>query len=474
MMPNFIPKVRESFPLSDLTRDALAIWMASVDAVRADRVISSQTEWDGRWLKIADQTWDLKNIERIVIVGAGKATAGMLLGLLQSLARSQRTHPALVGWINIPEDDTFDPRTVPDSITVCQARPRGSNEPTERVVSGSREIMRLVRGARDSDCVIALISGGGSALLCDPLDGVSLTEKVELTRVLSARGANIEQLNSVRRCISNVKGGGLARACGARHLITCIISDVLGDPLEYIASGPTILNPKPDPARALAVLDQLTPNQFACIRSVINMQLHRSEAAGPIASKPRTDLATLVLANNATAVDAAGQKAVELGYRYWMRSERKSEGDAEELGRQLVRQILATVDEPQIDCLISGGEPTVTLPPPNERGRGGRNQQLALSVLQALQVTGGLPSHFDLAFVSGGTDGEDGPTEAAGAFVDRDVYDRMQKLSLSPESFLRRCDANRFFEQTGGLITTGPTNTNVCDVRVALIRRPTG
>jgi hydroxypyruvate reductase len=394
----------------------------------------------------------------------------MTAGLIQALNRSKEKLPSIAGWINVPEGSLPNECNIPSCITVCQARPQGSNEPTETVVAGTREILNLVRNAGPTDCVIALISGGGSALLCSPIDGISLQEKVELTRALSANGANIEQLNSVRRCLSNIKGGGLARACHAKQLITCILSDVLGDPLEVIASGPTILEPEPNPAQAISLLNHVLPGQFANVLAILNDSLrHRSMPSSQVVSS-RTERSTFVLANNATAVDAAGQKAVELGYRYWMKSERVSDADAEQLGKKIANQLAAMFQPTQIDCFISGGEPTVTLPPPEKRGLGGRNQQLSLSVLNELHRMGGWPKDVELVFLSGGTDGEDGPTDAAGAYLDRDVYERMMQLSLDPSDFLERCDAYRFFEQTGGLLKTGPTNTNVCDLRVALVR----
>lgn len=457
------------------TRDALAIWQAGVDAVRSDLVVEQQTSWDGRWLEIADHRWDLKNAKQIVIVGAGKASVGMLAGLLKGLNRSGKKLPRLTGWINVPQGTADDSNLIPSSlkhsITVCKARPHGRNEPTPLVVSGTQEILELVRDAGPDDCVVALISGGGSALLCAPIQGVSLYDKIQLTRALSANGANIEELNAVRRCLSQVKGGGLARASRAKHNISCIISDVLGDPIEFIASGPTLMCPAPDPAQAIEVLDRLVPGSYADIRSTINNRMRPSRVAKIQEAERFTHI---VMANNATAVDAAGTKAVELGYRYWMTSERKSEGDVNAFGERFASQMKLIFAGNDMDCIISGGEPTVILPETENRGNGGRNQQLALRVLeQFCQLDGSWPNGsaggMELAFVSGGTDGEDGPTDAAGAFVDSTVFDRMKHIGLDPVAFLKRCDAYAFFQQTGGLLMTGPTGTNVCDLRVAVV-----
>jgi hydroxypyruvate reductase len=464
-----------------LTRDAIAIWLAGVNAVRSDTVVAEQIHWDGRWLTIADQVFDLKCSDQLVIVGAGKATEGMLFGLLTALQASRKSLPKITGWINVPQGvdpptnrlgHALDQHPLLDQmhgVTVCYARPPGCNEPTQTAVDGTRQILNHVQQAGRNDCVLALISGGGSALLCSPIDGLALDEKVQLTRALSSSGANIEQLNSVRRCLSNVKGGGLARSCKSNKLITCIISDVLGDPLDLIASGPTILKPAPDPAQAIAVLEKLLPDRFPRIESILNKLMNRSLSIRG-QENPKIELTTIVLANNATAVDAAGQKAVELGYRYWMKSERQSEGEARLLGQHFAQQMHSTLEQSQIDCIISGGEPTVVLPPAVSRGLGGRNQQLALAFLNWFELQGGWPLHADLAFVSGGTDGEDGPTNAAGAFVDQEVYSRTMALGLSSDDYLERCDANRFFDATDGLLMTGPTRTNVCDLRVGLVR----
>jgi len=215
---------------------------------------------------------------------------------------------------------------------------------------------------------------------------------------------------------------------------------------------------------------QMLPNQFPSILKILNKQLGLSldQQSGFRNSESITE--PMVLANNATAVDAAGQKAVALGYRYWMKSEKKSEGDANLLGQQFAKQMNSTLDQSHIDCIISGGEPTVVLPPSSMRGLGGRNQQLVLAYLYWFEQNGGWPLNSEMAFVSGGTDGEDGPTDAAGAFVDRQVFERKKLLQLNPADFLTRCDAYHFFQETSGLLQTGPTGTNVCDLRIGLVR----
>lgn len=416
----------------------------------------------------------------------------MLEGLLQVFADSQ--HPPLCGWVNVPaESSSISAETWRSwPVHVCEARPRGFNQPTREAVDGTREILRLVDSAKPTDLVINLLSGGGSALLCSPCDGLTLDMKVQLTQRLSSAGANIAQLNSVRRCLSDIKGGGLARRCNANELVTFVISDVLGDPIELIASGPTVLEPPPNPEEALAVLHQFCPGEIPLIESMLHAQW-KSTKPKRSALSCRTNATNLILANNATAVDAAGVRAVALGYQYWMHSARSCEGDAESIGRKFARQMIDTVDGSHVDCLISGGEPTVTLPqtlshtsPASEPsgsqltavqrsgfrqpGMGGRNQHLALAFCDEWlhnQSAQHLP--MDFVFLSGGTDGEDGPTPAAGAWVDMDTIELTRAKGLDTRAYLQHCDSYRFFEATDSVLLTGATNTNVCDLRVGLL-----
>jgi hydroxypyruvate reductase len=297
-----------------------------------------------------------------------------------------------------------------------------------------------------------------------------LEEKVRVTRLLSAAGANIEQLNTVRRHLSIVKGGGLARACRAGRLITLLISDVLGDPLEMIGSGPTVPGGT-TPGDALAVLENLGLADEPSIEHVAvylrDQGIHRSIQSGrgsPSQIDPQTCRVTHhVLGNNATAVDAAGAEAERLGYAHAMISADRSEGAAEDVGRHLAEMALRMRSQSPPNCLISGGEPTVALIDPSRRGKGGRNQQLVLSALSELGDCEGI------ALLSAGTDGEDGPTDAAGALVTQDVVSSGREKKLDPQGYLVRNDAYHFFEQSGGLFITGPTQTNVCDLRVIVV-----
>lgn len=450
---------------------ALRIWRAGVDAVRGDALVEAAVAVEEGSFWFDDVEVPLKSFRRLVVVGAGKAGAGMARGFEAALGEKLLAEKQVQGWVNVP-----DPCVERLSrIHLFGARPAGVNEPTEEGVEGSRQIEQLVRSCKSDDLCVCLISGGGSALLPAPIEGVSLAQKRALTKYLSAAGADIASLNLVRRQISRLKGGGLARACNAGRLITLIISDVMGDPLEAIASGPTI-PAAPDPKGALEVLERfgvvqagVAPEVVAVLRKQIEERNSRSRESPTAPVRAKLD--TVVIGNVVSAVDAAGREAERLGLHFAMDAATSLEGSAEEVGRRHANLALRMRDEPGPDCLITGGEPTVELPPAHLRGKGGRNQQAALAALIAVRDADAA-SEFPgrgIAFVSGGTDGEDGPTEAAGAFFDERILARARTLPQPPELYLERCDAFSFFEATGGLLVTGPTHTNVCDLRVLVV-----
>jgi hydroxypyruvate reductase len=436
-------------------RDALAIWLAGVDAVRSDRLVREQVRVDDRWLEIADRRLDLIAIRRIVVVGAGKAGAGMAAGFEAALGPRWLTEKQVAGWINVPADCV---RPL-ERIRLHAARAAGVNEPSPEGVLGSQQILRLVESLTADDLCVTLISGGGSALLPLPAGEITLDDKLAVTRFLSAAGANIEELNTVRKQLSGIKGGGLARACRAKELIALVISDVLGDPLELIASGLTVDGDN-SPARALEVLERYNARAGG-----ISERVFRALDAPRERPSAATCMVTnRVIGNNGTAVAAATEKAIQLGYATESTWAEKSEGPAEDVGRGLADHARAMRQRPGRNCLVSGGEPTVKLAPAEQRGLGGRNQQLVLAAAERLETHAA-----GILILSGGTDGEDGPTDAAGAFVDEAMLDEARRLGLACGDYLRRNDAYHWFEPLGGLIKTGPTDTNVCDVRVVLV-----
>jgi len=452
-----------------LRNDALRIWQAGVDAVRSERLVRQALRLDGSTLIVGHQRLDLDSVGRIAVVGAGKAGAGMAAAVEEVLGRRLLEEKKVAGWVNVPDDCV---RRL-GRIRLHGARPPGVNEPTPAGAAGTDEILRLVGSLGPGDLCLCLISGGGSALMPAPVEGITLEDKLAVTRGLSAAGANIEQLNTVRKQLSRIKGGGLARECRAGRLVALVISDVLGDPLEVIASGPTVEDSSSAEA-ALDVLEQFDASGGGVWLRVVEYLQRKWKTESLNSTTPQTARPTpvlrvtnLVIGNNATAVDAAGLEAERLGYSQAVVVAEKSEGPAEEIGRHLAEMALRMRDQPGPDCLVSGGEPVVKLVDAARRGSGGRNQQLVLAALAHLADDGAA----GIGLLAGGTDGEDGPTDAAGAILDASILSAANKLALDPADYLARNDAYHFFGPLGGLIKTGPTHTNVCDVRVVVVDR---
>jgi glycerate-2-kinase len=271
----------------------------------------------------------------------------------------------------------------------------------------------------------------------------------------------------VRKQLSQIKGGGLARRIRAGATRTLIISDVIGDPLDVIASGPTVADPG-TPASALAILKRFDPAGTS-VPPAVYTALKQAATSNKESAPLPENLRNYVIGNNAVALAAAAQRASERGYGVQSLGS-GNQGDANDEGRMLAELCATLRDKPtetaQPICVLSGGEPVVCLTRTGTPGKGGRNQQLALAAAVRLWEDG-MPG---LAILSGGTDGEDGPTDAAGACADARVIAQARRLGLAPGSFLERNDAYHFFEQSGGLIRTGPTQTNVMDLRVALVQ----
>lgn len=445
---------------SDPATLAQQIWNCGVAAVRSDQVVWSNLLVEHGSLRIGSQEFDLNKLGSICVVGAGKAGAGMASGLEQALG--DELLAKTTGWVNVPEGCERELK----KIHLHPARPAGRNEPTAAGVSGTRKILQLVRNLDRDDLCICLLSGGGSALLPSPKQGVTLRDKLRVTKLLSGAGANINQLNAVRKQLSDVKAGGLARACTASNLVTMIISDVIGDPLDVIASGPTVINPASD-VSATEVIDGFINDPEE------NRYFQRLLASTPSTSsdEPTCNVSNFVVANNQTAVDAAVQEATRIGCATTVIAPESSNTTAEAMGEilseRIHQQLQTPTDRPL--CIVSGGEPVVRLAPPSERGKGGRNQQLVLSALTHLlrQIDRSATNRF--ALLSAGTDGEDGPTDAAGALVGPLIDWNRISDTTDLRSYLNRNDAYSFFDRVGGLIKTGPTHTNVCDLRVAII-----
>lgn len=443
-----------------IRNDALAIWQAGVAAVDSDTLVQGNVACDDRTLRICDTDISLADVKRIEVVGGGKAGAGMTRGLLAGL-RQVPDSISVHGWVNVPEDCVEET----EDIHLHAARPAGVNEPTVAGVEGTHEILRRVGRLQPDDLCIVLISGGGSALLPAPLPDVSLADKVAVTRILAAAGAPIHELNTVRSQLSVIKGGGLLRQCASNRIIVLIISDVIGDPVDIIASGPTIPSEK-TAADALAVL-----RQYDSDRSRIPPTVYRAierNAPLPHAIDACCSAVHHIIGSNGVALMAAREEAIRRRYKVVSLGSDNC-GEARVHGATLLSQLLSIRSDQEADarvCVLGGGETTVTLAASDTDVRGGRNQEV---ILGAIAHETDASAWRNIVLLSGGTDGEDGPTDAAGAFADEALVANMKHQGLSPSPFLAINNSYPFFQQLNGLLHTGPTHTNVMDLAVGIV-----
>jgi hydroxypyruvate reductase len=341
----------------------------------------------------------------------------------------------------------------------------GHPVPDAAGLAGAEAILDQVRALAAQDLVLFLISGGGSALSPAPVPGVTLAEKQALTKALLACGADIREMNTIRKHLSRLKGGQLARAAQPARVLSLILSDIVGDPLDAIASGPTA----PDPTTyqdALGILDRyrLRGEVPASIRARLE-----AGARGEVPETPKPDdplfarVTSVIVGSNIQALEAARAEAGRVGLAPMILSS-SIEGETRDVARvhaAIAREIRSTGNPlPPPACVISGGETTVTL---RGSGTGGRSQEFALAA--ALDIAG----LSRVVILAGGTDGTDGPTDAAGAIVDGETCARAAALGLDPRAALQANDSYPFFRALGDLLVTGPTNTNVMDVRLVMV-----
>ena len=443
-----------------LREDARSIWLAGVDAVRSERLVENVIHREDNALTICGERFELAALGRIAVVGAGKAGAGMAAAVEDVLGETL-LQDKVTGWVNVPADCVRPLHR----IRLHAGRPAGVNEPTHDGVDGAEQILEIVGGLTSEDLCLVLISGGGSALLPAPRAPLTLEDKQAVTRLLMHRGATIQELNTVRRRLSRIKGGGLARASRAGRMISLIISDIVGDPLDLIASGPTCPDTNTD-AQALQILrtfDAGPPEVPQQVLDFLEAGSHRGVTEPPFPE----NVSNYVIGNNASAVAASRAEAERRGYHVdSLGSENGGEANAE--GRKLAERCRMLRDDPRVErpiCVLSGGEPVVRLAATNQPRRGGRNQQLVLAGLEALREDG----MNRIVLLSGGTDGEDGPTDAAGAWADAELLRRARQANMEISDYLTINDSYSFFQPLGGLLKTGPTHTNVMDLRVALV-----
>ncbi|HEX4276381.1 MAG TPA: glycerate kinase [Bryobacteraceae bacterium] len=421
----------------NLRRDAKAILMAALAAAdptsAVDQVLRTREDFD--------------RYEHVYVVGAGKAGGTMARAVEQFLSGR-----VTAGCVNVKEGDTAKTRLI-------ELRPCGHPIPDERGFQGAKRIAQICEEAGENDLVICLISGGASALLPYPSPPVTLTEKQETTKLLLACGADIHEINTVRKHLSAIKGGQLARLAAPARVLSLILSDVVGDDPDVIGSGPTA----PDSSTfetAFAVLEKYELRDRVPAR--VRERLKNGAQETPKASDPLFDnVENIIVGSNQRSLEAAARAAKDLGYKTLILSS-TIEGETKDIARMhaaIARQIRIHNQpmRPPV-CVISGGETTVTLR--ENAGKGGRNQEFALAA--ALDIAG----LEDVLILSAGTDGTDGPTDAAGAVVDGTTIARATANAVDA---LADQNAYPFFAELGDLVTTGSTGTNVMDLHLILV-----
>ncbi len=433
--------------------DAIAIFQAGLQAAAPGTAIKNRCLLKDNVLTLDGHAYELKKFEKIFVIGAGKAGASMARAMEQILG--ERITAGLIS-VKYGHVDQLD------RIELLEA---GHPVPDANGIAAAQAIFDLARAADEKTLVICLISGGGSALLPLPVAGVTLEDKQETTRILLACGATIHEINAIRKHLSTIKGGGLARVVYPATLVSLILSDVVGDDLDSIASGPCVPDSK----------------TFADCRSIIKKYgiagqipaaVNNHLAAGIKQQVPETPKAgqeffrktrNIIVGSNFDALRKAQQQAHALGYHTLLLAS-GIEGETRDVAGNhlaIAREIRRHGQPLQAPaCLLSGGETTVKI---KGSGKGGRNQEFVLAA--ALRMDG----MEDIVVLSAGTDGNDGPTDAAGAIADQTTLLRAADRGLDARAYLDDNDSYHFFEALGDLYKTGPTNTNVMDLRIILI-----
>ena len=427
--------------MADLRQDALTIFRAALKAADPAEAVRRHMRLDGETLRAGGAEYNLNDFERIFVIGAGKAGAAMAQGV-ESILGSR----IVGGAINVKYGHLAPLSRI--ELNEC-----GHPVPDEAGVRGVRRIEQLASATGERDLIICLISGGASALTPAPASGITLAEKQITTKLLLDAGADIFELNTIRKHISTLKGGQLARLAAPATIITLILSDVIGDDLSVIGSGPTA----PDPstyAAAIAIL-----NRFGLLERVpasVRARLERGEPETPKSGDAIfARVRNIIVGSNKLAVESAEQAARALGYATTILSTTIS-GEARELALDYASRLKSM---PPRACAIAGGETTVTV---RGTGLGGRNQEFALAAGIALDGVA------DALVLSGGTDGTDGPTDAAGGIGDSTTLARARAAGIDTADCLARNDSYHCLKQLGDLLMTGPTNTNVMDVVILL------
>jgi glycerate 2-kinase len=438
----------------NLRKQAEEIFKHVILTLDPEQLIKNKVSVRGSTLFVEKEAYDLKNYEHIHVVGGGKACAPMAKAMEEILG------DRLDSGIVIVKYNHGLPLKKIKTIEASHPIPDLSGQ------RGTSEILRLLSNSGKKDLIICLISGGGSALLVQPHKEITLQDIQITSNELLACGATIGEINSVRKHLSAIKGGQLAKASYPSTLVTLMLSDVIGDPMDIIASGPTV----PDESTfedACKVIQKYSLENRIPVS--VNKLLENGRTGG-IEETPKrgnrifVNMQNVIIGSNKIALEAAKKKAIDLGYNTIILSS-LVQGESKEAAKfftAIAKEVYLTespVTKPA--CIIAGGETTVTI---KGNGKGGRNQEFALSA--AIEIEG----YEGIVVLSGGTDGTDGPTDATGAIVDAHTckYAR-ENFYLNPEDYLVRNDSYHFFKKIEQHLITGPTLTNVMDIMISLI-----
>ena len=438
-----------------LRKDAVSIFEAGLKAVDPENAVKRHLMLKNGVLQVNGSRYALSGFENIYVVGMGKAAAPMARAVEDILGDR-----ITAGIINVKYGHTA-------ALKKVKINEAAHPLPDEAGLEGAREIAALLGITGERDLVVFLISGGGSALLPLPAEGLTLEDKQNLTQSLLECGATIHEINVLRKHVSRVKGGRLARLAYPSTLVSLILSDVSGDDLDSIASGPTV----PDRSTfgdCLEIIGKygLEGKLSAGLVNYIERGEKGEAEETPKPGDPAFERTqNVIVGSNIAAARAAKERASELGYNSLILSTSigGETAGAAKMHAAIAREVASSgnpVEAPA--CIISGGETTVKVA---GKGKGGRNQEFALAMAVDIDGLG------NVLALSGGTDGTDGPTDAAGAIADGTTMERARKLGLDADRHLGENDSYNFFKPLGDLLMTGPTNTNVMDLRVVLVSK---
>jgi glycerate 2-kinase len=436
-----------------MREQALAIFNAAVSAVQPSLLLPENIAVKEGKLELKDRLFLLEDVDHIYVIGAGKAAAAMALETEKILGK-YITQGIVVTKYN---------HSLPLKKIKCIEA--GHPLPDENSVQAGKEILDIVSNAKEKDIVISLISGGASALMADHPPGTDLNHLQNLFELLLHSGATISEMNTVRKHLSFIKGGQLSKAAYPATLISFILSDVIGDPLDVIASGPTVADTSTfqDAYSVLEkyrLLDKINPSVNDWLQKGLNKESEETPKPG---AKFFEKTFNYLIGTNLIALEAAAIKAKQLGFTPFIITDKMS-GEADEEAKKMVN-LLNTKSCEEPTCLLMGGETTVTI---KGKGKGGRNQQFVLAAVNELMRFSETQPRIPLV-LSAGTDGSDGPTDATGAMVDEESIKKTKTLGLDVSQYLDNNDAYNFFTKVGGHIITGATQTNVMDIVIVLM-----